>query len=481
MEVIIMFREYKGDRRGFIDAWRRGFDKHSQWVEWNPYYVIAKETADWFTEANDYYNQYMRSSGPKTPQRRKKPERESSATPTHRRKTDVEPPAESKEPEPPDPDDPEPIDKMSKGIVSHNAQHCCVDMGGFPIPHKRFSYIDPKELGPLNKRLDTHTEILYAATNHYVRYGIIGDQTLSASGGTSGTPKPAWASTSGGNVTWAMQFNDTRMLRDVFDIETLTWPTYDYVNMQGVTAPGDSSKAVIIKQQYIELKFKNFGEPRGSGDPIQYTYEDCPAFITVYGYRLKDDVYIASNSAASSPISSNQTLTYELAKGWLAYYTQLGGSTYSYGLDQLYGGSVHDNTFLTDMCDCIGVEKHCLAMGQEGTMRFMLKKPQYFNFQDFAQAKPSGSTGYDHIAHRAGTIFFVYKIQGGITGWDNGTSKLIGGTWLQTPAVGLYATKRYEYHKVLRSTLNPTIGLASAVSVANAVDVDVDVEEYYSK
>lgn len=385
-----------------------------------------------------------------------------------RRKTDApesQPEPDQKETDGSESDTPPEID-MTKGITSHSAEHCCVDLGSFPIPSKDYSNVDASELGPKNFFIQYHQEVHASAANK-VLFTTIAEPNYSNFGGTSTNPIQQYTTTSGATAMHGAGFNTTKKKVDAWNHLGLTYPTYDYANATGVTNPNDANRAIIIQNQYVEFKIKNFGDVDNS---------DSPLFLTIYGYEIVDDIYSNHTGATSN---DNFQIDYHIQNGWSSYYS---GSTSTTNLEnsqlQPYGANVSENMFLNSYCKCIGVLKNCLAMGQEGTARFLLKKPQYHTFSQFAKAQPLNSTGYRNITLRKGEIFFLIKAHGGAQAVTTASPPA---TTIRVGKInfGVFTLSRWEYRAVLRSTSNPKFSLSVADTTAT-VDADADIGDYFN-
>jgi len=360
------------------------------------------------------------------------------------------------------------VTPMGKGIVSHSAQHCCVDLGGFPIPAKPFTHIDSGELGPKNFFIQYHQELKETAANKTL-FVTLAEPKIDNFGGTSSSPIHTWETADGVNAVHGAGFNSTKKLQDAWTKLGLTYPTYDYTTGTGVTDPNDANRAIVLQNQYIEFKFKNFGEQTG-------TPNDSPLFLTIYGYQFTKDIFSTGTSATTQ---DNYQLDYGILNGWQSYFD---GSTATTNLErsrlQPYGINVSENMFLETNCKCIGVLKNCLAMGQEGTARFMLKEPQYLTFSQFARSQPMNPTGYRNIIYRKGEIFFFVKAHGGLQGTTS-TTGVPTSVRMQQVNFACYTLSRWEFREVLRSTKNPKYSLSVTTDTA-ANNVDVDVEQYFA-
>lgn len=372
------------------------------------------------------------------------------------------------------PDDFKKVTVMSS-TVAHSSSHCCVDLKGFNIPEKRYRHINQRDLGNKTTVIEKH-QWFHFGTQDKDTYAVLGEPLIGSFGGVAGTVIQTYSATdaTNGNSMASMMFNDTYNLVKIFGDLGYTAPAYDTAGTaKGVTDANDSDRAVVIQQQYIEFKFKNWGNGTSTADNA-----DNPLNLTVYGYVLKDDIYSESNTGTSE---DNYPLMYCLKKGWK---TTFDGSTE--GSDQLffadtqyYGTSIKSNSFLNDMCECIGISRNVLAIGQEGTMRFMLKSPQYFTFNDFANAKVSTATSYRNILHRKGTVFFIAKWHGGIEVKAAAAAPTVPNSCSMSAAnFALFCTKRYEYFPVLRTLSTRKISYKNATTT-NAVNVDVDMQDYF--
>lgn len=361
---------------------------------------------------------------------------------------------------------------MGKGIVSHNAQHCCVSLGSMKIPTFPFDHIDKNVLGPSNNRVLLRN---YVITSGYeqVYFDHLGHTKLTST--VSVTPPLL-------NIDLAgMGLHDCEMMRNIYDkwantsidLTAFSLPTYQ-INANGVSDPNDMNSGVVVSNQLIEFKIKNITDTGQTG-----INSEGPAFVSIYAYQLKQDITASVGVAADS--ATQYPFMFEVQKGFEQQYDDVSGSMVNLpGTNQQqYGVGVMDNAFLKKQ-KFIGVQKHCLSAGQEGTFRAFIKKPQYYNFSHFGRAVGYGigATDYLPVVHRKGEICFLIMLHGGLEGRaDSGTSATQG--IIQPAKILVHAMKRFEYRHVMKS--EQTAKLSNTTFTGDAVTAEVDIEEHFSK
>lgn len=282
-------------------------------------------------------------------------------------------------------------------FTSFPVTRCCVDLGAFH-PKMKKDFVDPESVVD-TKTFKYHVNGFLNSTQGNFSFLPLLDSKTSI---TDANPLP------GTTLNWNQDpfpgLNSVRQLEAVATSFSLTHPTTQADQDELFTDPGDSNQLVLMANQYIECYIKNINVTAGSGN-------ESPAFVKLYLAQAKNDIYdlIPANT-------TNENVGQRIRNGWLQGYTSFaGGSTGD--IDMFY--HLSENPWIFENFNIIDSKKFCLALGQEGVFRSLLKPPQILSMQHWLRAKYR-TTGYtDPVICKKGEMMFFYQLHGGVATYDS--------------------------------------------------------------
>lgn len=433
-----------------------------QWLRLNKAGVIG----DYYWKLKEYQNsddrrrvqrQIMEEFKNWTRKKKRGMKRQSDDNRRRRQRTDQQENPDVKKTEPPVTDDPgEP--KRMPGYTSHSSVHCCVDLGTLNVARgmKKDSKI-PREVQLGSKKMSyTISDIFSTSTNNQI-FTVLFPASNSTNPPTTATRMTAGLA-AGMNSVYQCDYasSTTNFLETTYNP-----PTYAGGGV-GVSDLNNGNRGILLKDQYVELKFKNI------------SLTDVPCYFTVYACRLKDDVLQKWDQDSTH---NNKPLLAEFIEGFTEKYDS--GTPFTAptrDTTQKYGVSIRDNAFIDKHVDILDSKKHCLSVGQEGTMRIFHKGKQWNNFHYHGRGQAYGGLATEYLlpAAKAGEIFFVLCVHGGVSA---GTAAAVPRVEIEACRLGCFATVQWTAVEVELSKKGQKANYA--VLTANDVNADIDIENYY--
>lgn len=291
----------------------------------------------------------------------------------------------------------------------------------------------------------------------------------------------AWPDAFNGTVTqFGVGFNDVGTLEHIRNTAGLmksgvNLPVYGTQGI-GVTDLNGAKKALILSKQFLELSIKNFSHYSVAGTG---TDSACMK-VKLYLMQCMDDVH-RLHAASTDPLKSDG-ITLNLREGFDRTYDDVGGTTLSASLTQPYYVTASDNDFINNHNKVVWTKEFCLCPAQEATIKFVLNHPQYQNFEYLTRAKAYGNglTDYAAVTAKKGEYWFLVRCHGAHLGRSSTSpaTDLIGMTPEKVFAA-FHATKRTEFHEVLKSETVPLFHAADNTSGVGIAGNEIDIEDVY--
>lgn len=338
-----------------------------------------------------------------------------------------------------------PAARMS-AYTSYPLTRCCVDLGAFH-PERKNDYVDPNYLADSVAYKYTMSGFQVSNQNKFTFLPLTDMRGTTAAG--------AFAQLVYGTQKQFPGFNSVRQLAAIFTQEGLTPPTYDNDPQRFISEPGDSQQLAVLYNQSITCHIKNLHFTESSA-------QESPIFIRIYLCQAKNDIYHEDpTDSAAEPISDG------IKNGWeRAYAGDLAGTNGEVDLHY----RISENQYFLENWKIIDSKKFCLAPGQEGIFRAVLKQPQILSFQHMARATKYANTHLTPVVYKRGEQTFFIYMHGGITPYDNYTSMNV-----EKARLGFYAYSSWDA-ALYTPQKNQAVGV-EVTEVANGTlqDADIDV------
>lgn len=371
-----------------------------------------------------------------------------------RRRTDEENLPEEKKT-----DDPEPDRKMpGNGYTSHSSQHCCVDLGTLNVGRgmKKASHVPAEACLGSKKVSYTVSDIFSTSANNQIFTVMF--PAKNATNPPNTATRMVSASAAGMNSVYQMDYiSSTSTFLEV----AYAPPTYT-TGGAGVSDLNFGNRGVLLKNQYVEFKFKNVSST------------DVPCYFTVYACRLKSDVLQKWDQDTTH---NDAPLLAEFIEGFTEKYDSAGPFVPpTRDTTQKYGVSIRDNAFVDKFVEVLDIKKHCLAIGQEGTMRCYHQPKQWNNFHYHGRGTAYGAAATNYLlpAAKEGEIFFMLHLHGGLS---FGTAATVPQVEIEACKLGCLATVQWTAVEVKAGDKGKKSNFA--VLTNNDVNTDVDIQNYF--
>lgn len=427
-------------------------------AEWsNPIYDIYQLASQSYKETRelDHWN-------PKKKQKTDDPKTDDDKTDTE----DIETQEKKRGPPPKD------NGPMTKGLVSHSGQHCCVDLGTLTAVKgaKAPSRIPRSATLPSRHYVSTRAQVFQTAVQSSYWDVLFPAINLTNPPVVGSIPQPFGYQFNAAGVNELLRV--TPLLDNVPAI-----PTYLGTG-QGVSDPNGAKGGLLLSDQFLELKIKNITSQDSVG-----MASDSPVYFSIYCLQLKEDIHFRWDQ---DTLYNDAPLRAEFLEGFAEKYDFEAAKFINQptrSVSQRYGVNIMDNEFVLKKCNILDVQKHCLSVGQEGTMRAYIPQKQWNNYQYLLNAKSYGATAttYLPVMHRAGEIFFVIGLHGGIQAGQVAAGPVTTIDTMEVEAV------RLGVHALFKFTFNE-VDLGSGgekarydrEAPAQALE-DVDIQEHFAK
>lgn len=273
---------------------------------------------------------------------------------------------------------------------------CCVDLGAFK-PNMKKDFVDPETIADTKSFKYQVQGFMNSVQGNFSFLPLLDSKTSQTSG--AGTPQMA--------VTWNQDpfpgLNSVRQLEAVFSSFSLTNPTTRADQDALIDEPGDANQLVLLANQYIECYIKNINYTAGSG-------HESPAFVRLYLAQAKNDIYDLIPSS-----TTNENVGEQIRSGWETAYTNFAGGLTG-DIDMFY--RIGENPWFLENFKIIDAKKFCLAPGQEGVFRCMLRPPQILSFQHKLRARYRTADYTEPVVCKKGEMMFFYQLHGGVASYD---------------------------------------------------------------
>lgn len=329
------------------------------------------------------------------------------------------------EPDNPTGDEPPPTAKLIPIMSKHTSfptNMMCVDLGTMRIPHKGGKYGDVvKEEAILGQPHQFCREISHVDDVEVSNRKITPIGDFDAGRAVVGATTRSALSLSNNRVA---SFNSVALMETmrigIWETGNITAPEFDGTDYSnGIVEQNGSQDMVAIKNQYLELHFKNLTgvlptdvsptvNSHFLGDPV-------PTKCTVYAYQLRDHVYlpgIETTSTLSSVIAGFLSAGYE--NKVVSGNPALDSPELARSREQPYFVNIGKNEWLNDNCRILGKKSFCLCPGQEGVLRIFMPHTQILSYQYMAEVQHLAANEKAPVCMKKGEVQFLIEFHGGV-------------------------------------------------------------------
>lgn len=315
--------------------------------------------------------------------------------------------------------------------TSYPLTRCCVDLGALN-PSMKKDVADPHLTGDLRSYKYATSGIINSDKDKFF-FGPLRDG-ITENNPAGANSYPTWTQNPGPG------FNSVRQLDTIFADLGLSGAVYNGAgnNSDKINDPGDSHQTVVLTNQSYTIHFKNVNYGVDSN-------HETPLFLNVYLVQFKNDIYSPDITVGNTANILGQWLN----GGWEQTYSQAAGNEISDGttpqIDMFYG--LRENYWFQENVRIVDGKKFCLAPGQEGIMRMMLKPPQILSFQHRIRPVFRSTNELQFPAFKKGEQTLLIQFHGGVSSYDGKTAVAMEPAKLLYYAyggyhAGLYSTER---------------------------------------